>query len=473
MKTIFRIAFVLFLSLGGTLSSQAQSVFHDWYRHAPPPTISLGYIVLEPSPDIYWVVSQVRPFNTQLTYFQVVQFEQGKEPFEQITYDPFTTEFMGGACFSQDKQHLYIAYGRTYDVDANTEGWVAKLDLNGNVIWETQIREYSNTFLRTIEIDADGNVLIAGSGIDGNVGGFFPYILKLSATGDILWSKSLPDARLGIITGIFVANEETYLFGAIGHPDIPSYDPLQMVVLDPSGEIKRQIFIEDQDLYFKNGIVDEQGNIYGMVPRASKVYKVSPSGNIVWKHPIQVASTLRFAPDGNVLIGGNNYLETYCQIKKITPNSVLIYDRRFDFGNRIGIENLLLTKDGGIAVTGAEGGPSGSLNETNAYLVKLNCQAELNPDFSSCNKTLDPDPPTVYNLQVTSDLLSPYPLGSAFGESAVIHLYDLIGRELRSWGGSTAPSQGLDLTGLTNGWYLYRLESGTKTPQTGKIQLLR
>lgn len=85
-----------------------------------------------------------------------------------------------------------------------TDGFIQKIDANGNFLWVKQIGGTSAEQLNSIHIDSNGGLLLTGR-FDGTVdfdpgvgtstmtavGGVNPFILKLDNNGDFLWAKQM------------------------------------------------------------------------------------------------------------------------------------------------------------------------------------------------------------------------------------------------------------------------------------------
>lgn len=84
------------------------------------------------------------------------------------------------------------------------DGFILKLNTNGDFLWESHLSGFSNIYGNTITIDSNNNVYYAGSFIDTayiypsdsnlNItsnGGVDLFIQKLNTSGDVIWTNSL------------------------------------------------------------------------------------------------------------------------------------------------------------------------------------------------------------------------------------------------------------------------------------------
>ncbi|MFI5296046.1 MAG: hypothetical protein ACHQ0Y_13605 [Thermodesulfovibrionales bacterium] len=81
----------------------------------------------------------------------------------------------------------YIVAGTTYSFgDGFNDGWILKLDANGNIQWQ---KTYGGT-VQSILQTADGGYIVAGSTSIGADNGD-AWILKLDGNGNIQWQKAI------------------------------------------------------------------------------------------------------------------------------------------------------------------------------------------------------------------------------------------------------------------------------------------
>lgn len=105
---------------------------------------------------------------------------------------------VSGATESNDGDVTGFHY--TEDGPITLDAWILKLDTDGNLQWQKALGGYQDDMAYTIKQTADGGYITAAqtSSSDGDVsvafGSFDSWILKLDATGNITWQKSLGGA---------------------------------------------------------------------------------------------------------------------------------------------------------------------------------------------------------------------------------------------------------------------------------------
>jgi hypothetical protein len=115
------------------------------------------------------------------------------------------SDYDGANCVNQTSDGGFIIAGYTLSSDGDVSGnfggsdfWVLKLDINGNISWQSQLGGGSNfDYAHSIEQTSDGGYIIAGytSSSDGDInsgnnGGTDYWIVKLNATGGISWERT-------------------------------------------------------------------------------------------------------------------------------------------------------------------------------------------------------------------------------------------------------------------------------------------
>jgi gliding motility-associated-like protein len=98
----------------------------------------------------------------------------------------------------------YIVAGSTQSNDGNVignhgsyDGWIVKLNASGNLIWQNALGGTNDDYAYNIKQTTDGGYIIAGTTYsnDGNVmnnhGGWDAWIVKLNGSGALQWQKTL------------------------------------------------------------------------------------------------------------------------------------------------------------------------------------------------------------------------------------------------------------------------------------------
>jgi Secretion system C-terminal sorting domain/Beta-propeller repeat len=182
----------------------------------------------------------------------------------------------------------------------NTDIFISKLDINGNLLWAKNIGGTGNDLGNSIAVDGSGNVYttgyFTGNNIDFNpdpdpvktypltsAGGMDIFISKLDGSGNFVWAKKMgavtPDVGQSIaVDGLGNVYTTGYFFGTVDFN--PDPDPMQTYPLTSNGSY--DIFIS----------------------------KLDPSGNFVWAESmggvngIDQGNSIALDGSGNVYVTG-------------------------------------------------------------------------------------------------------------------------------------------------------------------------
>jgi len=116
-------------------------------------------------------------------------------------------------CESSDGGYLVLGTTSSNDGDVSEHHglgdiWAVRLDLDGNIIWERAFGGSLNEEASGLTATADGGFLISGQSpsIDGdlttNQGGWDAWVLKLDATGNLEWQRSIGGSGMEILLAI-------------------------------------------------------------------------------------------------------------------------------------------------------------------------------------------------------------------------------------------------------------------------------
>jgi hypothetical protein len=167
--------------------------------------------------------------------------------------------------------NVYVA-GITTGGPTGDDGFVAKIDPNGNQLWARQIASDLRDVLTGVVVDGDGNVYVGGStegdlGDSGPLGGRDGLLVKFDGAGNLQWTRQFGTNTFDDTFGLAIdSSGDVYVsgetMGSLGGPAAGQVD-LFVSKFDPSGDVvwhyQTGTSMADSAVDVQ---VDARGNIY-------------------------------------------------------------------------------------------------------------------------------------------------------------------------------------------------------------------
>jgi len=249
------------------------------------------------------------------------------------------TELVTGIALD-GQDNIYIAGVTKGNLFEQNQGkldiFIIKLDSEGNVLWGKQLGSEEEEWC-DMAVDGEGNVYLVtvteGNWFGKNFGNFYKDIvlLKLSSSGEILWSKRIGTEEDEVYDGIAIESNHFYiaggttgsLFGDYKKGGWGGYEGF-LAKFDLNGNLVWGKQFSEED-YFGAISVDSQSNIYvaGLTIMkdeandkiATLLAKFNPNGTLIWKQkyvfPIitdkdekEIINSMRLDGNGNIYASG-------------------------------------------------------------------------------------------------------------------------------------------------------------------------
>jgi hypothetical protein len=136
-----------------------------------------------------------------------------------------------------------IAAGDTHSFGTNGDFWVLKLDALGNVEWQKAYGGSDIDYAVSIRQVGDGGYIVAGNSYSFEVStaSYDVWVLRLDASGDILWQKAYGTIAWDFVTSIDVTADGGFVMtGTTGAADPFAPRDAWVMKLDYTGEIEWQ-----------------------------------------------------------------------------------------------------------------------------------------------------------------------------------------------------------------------------------------
>src|SRR4030095_2808968 len=284
----------------------------------------------------------------------------------------------------------YAIAGRTSSFGAGLyDMYILKLNANGNVLWRKTIGGPGNDYANSIIQTSDGGLAVSGYTNSYGAGGFDLFIIKLSAAGTIMWSKTFggggPESSEK--QSLVQANDGGYVILGQSSSFGTNYD-FYLVKMDSLGTPQWQKTIGGAGVDYLGTIIrtSDQGYAiagqtysFGFGHNDIQVIKLDQAGTLQWNKVvgdtgIDFPSCILQTTDGGYTIAGQRTFgglgDMY--IFKLNSSGNLLWTRAVGGPSAEIASSILQTGDGGYAVVGSTAS-FGSAYE--GYIVKLDSAA--------------------------------------------------------------------------------------------------
>jgi hypothetical protein len=336
---------------------------------------------------------------------------------------------LGGsfAAIHQTSDGGYIAAGSTSSnlvlgYHGFIDGWVVKLDASGNLLWQKCLGGSSGEVAYSIQQTSDGGYIVAGftrsndGDVSGNHGNRDGWVVKLDASGNLLWQKCLGGSDHEVFTAIQQTSDGGYIvagFTTSNDGDISGYHDFGdgwVVKLDASGNLLWQkclggsygdgIYSIQQTSdggYIVAGYTDSNdGDVSGNHDVQHHVYgdgwvvKLDASGNLLWQKCLggsqtDVIYSIQQTSDGDYIAAGytgsndgdvsGNHGFGDGWVVKLVASGELLWQKCLGGSGSDSFDAIQQTSDGGYIAAGStnsnDGDVSGYHGGDEGWVVKL------------------------------------------------------------------------------------------------------
>lgn len=379
--------------------------------------------------------------------------------------------------------------------DGGQDAWVVKLSATGAIVWQKTFGGTSYEFANSIQLTPDGGYIMAGKtgsnngDVTGNHGFSDAWVVKLSATGVIMWQKALggpyDDWAYSVqptADGGYIMAGQTYSFhgDVMGNWGWPDSDAL-VVKLSSTGAIVWQKALGDNGSDAAFSILPtldggsilagysgyEDGNVtgnHGFID--AWVVKLSATGTIEWQKNLgginhEEARSIISTPDGGYIVAGftfsndgdvtGNHGISDAWVVKLSSTGTLVWEKTIGASGREGANSIQLTPDGGYIVAGlsnsTDGDVTGNHGDYDAWVVKLEPELMATTSFASQELKIFPNPAkNILQLQTATN-----------GSLDKITITDLTGKIVLTQTTNTAQ---INVEPLASGMYILEATSG-------------
>ncbi|MGX7667602.1 T9SS type A sorting domain-containing protein [Flavobacterium pedocola] len=377
--------------------------------------------------------------------------------------------------------------------------WILKLDTNGTLLWEKSLGGSFNDYAGEIQETNDGGLILTGyssstnGDVTGNHGDYDYWVVKLNAAGGIVWQKPLGGSLLDQAFSIKQTTDGGYIVAGAKRSSngdaTLNYgsDDCWIVKLDASGNLIWQKSFGGTGQEFAYSIIQATDGGYvfaGFSTQAGGdvtvnhggrdcwIVKLDSSGTLVWQHSLggsadEIATEIIPTQDGNYLVSAystssngdlshNNGLNDFW-VLKISTSGTVIWQKNLGGSGSDQAYAIEQAADGGIVVAGSSssnnGDASGNHGSTDFWLVKLAAENLSTSEFETKQTIIYPNPASNF-IKIT---------GANMASDFTFKIVDVTGKIVQK--GFSKSDNPITIENLANGTYLLQMEAenGIKT----------
>jgi hypothetical protein len=265
-----------------------------------------------------------------------------------------------------------------------SDGWLFKVDLNGNVVWQ-KIYGNDNARFSAMDYGSDGGYVLVGYTFLPMSSSGGAWVVKVDDSGNVLWQQ--------VFTGLVVAarsvqqtSDEGYIIGGDAwYPQPPNFGDhgrAWLAKLDENGKLVWQKTYANTalgDLMTKAVTqTSERGFALAGIGFGNLwVLKVSIDGSPIWQEDVAFSSffddrigvSIQSTLDNGLIVGGIGLIQGFAM--KLDPIGEVLWERRINGpGDRSYIYSITQTSDGGFIASGS----TTEIGTSQPWIAKLDSQ---------------------------------------------------------------------------------------------------
>jgi hypothetical protein len=323
----------------------------------------------------------------------------------------------------------YVVAGYSYSNDGDVSGnhgeedyWIARLDSDGELIWQKSLGGSNIEFGYSIHQTADGGFIIAGNSdsndgdVTGNHGDSDYWIVKLDSDGELIWQKSLGGTDLDGAASIQQTSDGGYIIAGLSYSNDGDVNgnhgnsDYWIVKLDSDGELNWQKSLggtageEARSIWqtFDGGFIiagdsnSNDGDVTGNHGEQDYwIVRLDSDGELIWQKSLggtsaELATSVQQTADGGFITAGisfsndgdvteNHGVFDYW-IVRLDADGELIWQKSLGGTGPDIAFSLQQISDGGFIISGGSGSYDGDVTgnhgEQDYWIVKLDSDGE-------------------------------------------------------------------------------------------------
>jgi hypothetical protein len=371
------ICILLFLFCFNGFYGICQSPEIGWERKIVRPGANVFTQVIEDVKGGFTVTGYTHPDNKTDLDFWMVRFSPEGEIILEKSFGTGNNDLPSG--LSQFPNEEYIITGNTTTEDKSSQVLVVRVDKEGNIIWKNEGDKIEDVVVKDV-VTMDDGTFIMGGAKKVSEGTEKIWVAKLDGEGELVWEKTFGEKGIAQLQSLKKLPDGGFVVAAQVALQVISDNDLWMFRFDrkdnllwekqfPSPEINiwPECVCCSPDNNFM--VAGWYGTCMNDINSENPIFdydlflsKISPDGKIIWSKNIdsegsEGGNTIVVRPDEKILLGGKKETSFLGRVgswllvtdQEGTVVSEMVFP--FNFGNDQAVE-IINSSDGGFVVIG-------------------------------------------------------------------------------------------------------------------------
>lgn len=165
-----------------------------WEKRFGEAYSEVGYCVRATSDGGYIIVGRADPGGQQLYDIWLIKTDQNGNQVWNRTFGGDGSDLP--ACVGETSDGGYIIVGETQSLGKGlTDAWLIRTDSDGQLVWDATFGGTNHDYGRSVYETSDGSFIIAGFTRSLGAGWLDAWLLKVDASGHLLWEKAFGGSK--------------------------------------------------------------------------------------------------------------------------------------------------------------------------------------------------------------------------------------------------------------------------------------
>jgi uncharacterized delta-60 repeat protein len=199
--------------------------------------------------------------------------------------------------------------------------WVLKLDGEGNLEWQQRFGGEQTDWSNAITATSDDGIVVVGHTESSGAGGADFWVLQLNSQGDLIWQRTFGGAKADYASAVTTTREAELLVTGMTISQGAGLFDGQIIKLTATGEVLWNKTFGGPGNDWLRAIAQTQDGNYAIAGYTDSkgagendvwLFKLTPDGEVIWDRTYgdagnEWARALAELPDGSLALAGDTY----------------------------------------------------------------------------------------------------------------------------------------------------------------------